>query len=112
MGLFDYALLFICTYAYVFLLGFNSKNVQQSRYMSAFFVSWGITISNYFFVTYAASEGGLIFILVSGLGGSLGIVTAIYIHDWCSSHKVVRKGECEMADILDNCVMSKACKNE
>ena len=81
MGLHDYLLLFICTFAYVFLLGFNSKNVQHSRYVMAFMVSWGITISNYFFVIYAANEGGVEFILVSGLGGSLGIVSAIYIHD-------------------------------
>ena len=81
MSLNDYLLLFTCTFAYVFLLGFNSKNVQHSHYVAAFFTSWGITISNYFFVTYAASEGGMIFILVSGLGGSLGIVSAIFIHD-------------------------------
>ena len=77
----DHILLFIATFSNVFLLGFNSKNIQHSRYVSAFIVSWGITLAQYFFVKYAASDGGLIFILVSGMGGALGIVTAIFVHD-------------------------------
>lgn len=81
MTLIDHLLLFAATFSNVFLLGFNSKNIHQSRYVSAFIVSWGITIAQYFFVRYAAHNGGLEFIMISGLGGSLGIVTAIFLHD-------------------------------
>lgn len=84
---FDHLLLFAATFSNVFLLGFNSKNVHQSRYVSAFFVSWGITLAQYFFVKYAASDGGLIFILVSGTGGGLGIVCAILMHDYLHGGK-------------------------
>lgn len=81
MELFDYLLLFTAMYSNVFLLGYNQKNVQHSRYVSAFFVSCGITIAQYFFIKYAAGDGGLAFIVVSGLGGGLGIVSAIFVHD-------------------------------
>jgi len=81
MGLIDYAIIFGSTFFSVFLLGFNSKNVHQSRYFLAFLTSWGITAAQYFFAMYAANGGGLEFITVAGAGGSLGIVTAIYVHD-------------------------------
>lgn len=81
MELIDHAILFLSTFFNVFLLGFNSKNVHQSRYFLAFAASWGITVAQYFFVRYAVSGDGMLFIVISGLGGSLGIVSAIYIHD-------------------------------
>lgn len=73
---------FFSTFANVFLLGFNSKNVHQSRYLAAFITSWGITFSQYIFVTHAVKSGGWPFLLISGLGGSIGITLAIFIHDF------------------------------
>ncbi|NQZ53232.1 MAG: hypothetical protein HRT93_03150 [Piscirickettsiaceae bacterium] len=81
MGLVDHGILFISTFFNVFLLGFNSKNVHQSRYLLAFVTSWGITVAGYFFVKYAVAGDGFLFIGVSGVGGSLGIIAAIYVHD-------------------------------
>ena len=82
MSLLDHLLLFGATFANVFLLGFQSKNVHRSRYLLAAVTSVGITIAQYFFVKYAANDGGLEFLMVSGAGGALGIVAAIAIHDW------------------------------
>lgn len=82
MELIDHFLLFSSTFANVFLLGFQSKNVMRSRYKLAAMTSLGITIAQYFFVRYAAHDGGLMFLTVSGAGGSLGIVCAIAVHDW------------------------------
>ena len=81
MSGFDHLLLFVSTFANVFLLGFNSKNIMHSRYVLAFFTSLGITLAQYFFVRYAAEGGGLTFLMISGAGGSLGIISAIWIHD-------------------------------
>ena len=81
MGILDHGILFASTFFNVFLLGFNSKNVHQSRYFLAFITSWGITVAQYFFVRYAMAGDGFLFIGVSGIGGSLGIVAAIFIHD-------------------------------
>jgi len=86
MDTLDHMILFTSSFANVFLLGFNSKNVQHSRYWMAFFTSWGITLAQYFFVKYAANDGGALFLAISGTGGALGIVSAIFVHNWMSNH--------------------------
>lgn len=77
----DCIIVFASTFFNVFLLGFNSKNVHQSRYLLAFLTSWGITVAQYFFVKYATHGSGVEFVMVAGVGGSLGIVFAIIVHD-------------------------------
>lgn len=81
MSLIDYFAIFGATFATVFLLGFQSKNVHQSRYALAALTSFCIGLSQYVFIRYAISTEGAVFIVTSGLGGSVGIVTAIYTHD-------------------------------
>lgn len=88
MTFFDHAILFSATFANVFFLGFQSKNVNQSRYFMAFSTSWGITLAQYFFVKYAAGGGGLVFVGVAGVGGSLGIVAAIFLHDFLTRRRL------------------------
>lgn len=87
MGVLDGAVLFMAMFANVFFLGFNSKNVHQSRYVWAFCTSWGITVAQYFFVKYAVAGDGFMFIAVSGFGGSLGIIAAIAVHDGLARRK-------------------------
>lgn len=82
MGLLDNAILFAASFCNVFLLGFQSKNVQRSRYFLAAVTSAGITLAQYFFVRYAAHGEGTTFLLVSGLAGVLGILAAIRLHDY------------------------------
>ena len=76
----DYGLMFISSFVLVTLFGLQSKNVQHSRYLAAFFVSIGISASNFIFVKYAAS-GSYDVMVATASGGAFGIVTAIYIHD-------------------------------
>lgn len=83
----DNVLLFGSTFANVFLLGFQSKNVMHSRYVLAALTSIGITLAQYFFVRYAANGDGLLFLIVSGMGGSLGIMSAIWVHDRLAKRK-------------------------
>ena len=82
MGLVDHAILFASSFFNVFLLGFQSKNVQHSRYLAAALTSVGITVAQYFFARYAAHGKGAEFLLVSGTAGASGIVTAIAVHNW------------------------------
>jgi len=65
----------------VFLLGFQTKNVNQSKYLAAFCTSMLIMSSNYIFITFAVKTEMIYFILISGLSGSTGIVCSIYVHD-------------------------------
>lgn len=81
MELIDYFIIFWASFFNVFLLGFQSKNVHQSRYILAWFTTWGITLAQYYFARYAAIEGGHEFLLTAGIGGSLGIICAIADHD-------------------------------
>lgn len=76
-----YLLLFISSFFLVGLLGLQSKNVQHSRYYMAALTSVAISISNFVFVK-VVTTGGYDTLLVTCLGGAMGIITAIYIHDW------------------------------
>lgn len=73
--------LFWSSYAQVFLLGFQSKNVQRSKYLLAFVTSLGICVSQFVFVRLGATAAPEWFLPVSGVGGALGIVSAIKVHD-------------------------------
>lgn len=81
MTLMSFVIIFVTTFVSVFLLGFQSKNVHQSRYALAALTSSGIALTQYVFIRYAMTTEGLLFVLTSALGGSAGIVTAIYTHD-------------------------------
>ena len=81
MSILSYAVLFLSSFVNVFLLGFQSKNVQRSRYLLAAIISFGITLANFTFVRLSGSNNPVAFLIVSGLAGSAGIVTAIWVGD-------------------------------
>ena len=73
-------LLFTSSFILVGLLGIQSKNVQQSKYLMAAVTSIFISISQFIFVKIVAS-GNLYDLTVVCIGGALGIMLAIYAHD-------------------------------
>ena len=81
----DYGLMFLSSFILVTLFGLQSKNVQHSRYFPAFFISIGISISNFIFVKYAAT-GSYDVLISTASGGAFGIITAIYVHDKAVEH--------------------------
>lgn len=84
-------LLFVATYINVMLLGLQSKNIHRSMYLAAFVTSMSITATNYVFVKFAVDKSGLMFVAVAGLGGALGIVTSIWLHDRFFNKRVKRR---------------------
>lgn len=75
----DFTIIFIGAFVSVFLLGLQSKNVNQGRYLAAIVTSFGISVSQFIFVRYASS-GDYAVLGVSATGGCLGIATAIWFH--------------------------------
>lgn len=80
MSLADALALFASSFFVVFLLGVQSKNVMNSRYVAAMVTSFGISVSNFLFVKYA-SAGGLTEFSVAATGGMLGIASSILFYD-------------------------------
>lgn len=81
-----YLFLFIAGYASVFLLGFQSRNVNYGNYGWAAATSFGVAMSQTVLwgtllknLTWEAA-------VVYGLSGALGIITSMYVH-----HRWVRK---------------------
>lgn len=71
---------FLATLLLTFFLGIQSKNVNQSEYVLAALTSIGISLCNYAFIKITIS-GSIIDVVVMAIGGSVGIVLSIYIHD-------------------------------
>ena len=76
----DYGVMFSASFMLVFLLGFQSKNVQHSRYIAAIVTSFGISVANFLFVKYAVAAD-LVTFFVCAVGGCLGISLSIWISD-------------------------------
>jgi uncharacterized oligopeptide transporter (OPT) family protein len=85
-GVADYLAMFLSNFFVVFLLGLQSKNVHQSRYVAAMVTSFGISIANFVFVKYAATGSYGVFFACAA-GGSLGIAFSI----WFYKHVIERK---------------------
>ena len=64
----------------VFLLGFQQKNVIHDKYWGAIFTSFLISVSQFtiYREVVAASPWDWIYM---GIGGALGIVSSMYIHN-------------------------------
>ena len=77
---FEYLIMWSASFALVFLLGVQSKNVQRSRYFAAVITSLGISIGNFTFVKYA-SAGTFDAFLACALGGCMGIAGSIWVSD-------------------------------
>jgi hypothetical protein len=72
-------LLFATSFGSVFLLGIQSKNVNQGRYLAAVVTSFGISVGQFTFA-HAAASGSLYAFLVSAAGGCCGIASSIWFY--------------------------------
>lgn len=80
----QFLLVFTTAYFQVFLLGLNSKLLRDDKIAAGFVVSWCITLAQFGYI-WAVSNTHLsvtTFLLVSGLGGSIGITSAQYFYKW------------------------------
>lgn len=76
----DYALMFVSNFFVVFLLGLQSKNVNQSRYVAAIMTSFGISMGQFLFAKFAAT-GNMMAFAVCAAGGCAGIGFSIWFYD-------------------------------
>jgi hypothetical protein len=75
--------LFLATTGNIFLLGLNSQFVRDQRVALCFFVSWGITASQFTFTrVIAGATDPVACFVVSGFGGAFGICASIYFYRW------------------------------
>lgn len=74
---------FLATFAMVFFLGLQSKNVNQSRYAAAALTSVCILGSQFIF-TKIAVDAGMLEFLVLAAGSAAGITSSIWVHDWAT----------------------------
>lgn len=75
---------FGAAYATVMLLGLQSKLMRDNNWRMSFFTSWFITFAQTG-STYAIAHNALPiegYLFFSGLGGSVGIVSAHFVYDW------------------------------
>tara|TARA_R110000787_G_scaffold260371_1_gene365609 strand:+ start:177 stop:512 length:336 start_codon:yes stop_codon:yes gene_type:complete len=87
----DMVILFSASFLLVGLLGLQSKNVQGSKYAAAALTSIAITVANFFFIRLVVNDTGYTTLVVAGLGGALGIVSAIYLYDRATERSKKRK---------------------
>lgn len=78
--------IFASSFALTMFLGLQSKNVNQSRILAAFFTSIGISICNLITVKVAMNHDSLQIGLMM-IGSGLGIVTSILLHDKLTKKK-------------------------
>jgi uncharacterized membrane protein YjjB (DUF3815 family) len=69
-------LLFVTSFGSVFLLGIQSKNVNQGRYLASVVTSFGISVGQFTFA-HAAASGTLSAFFASAAGGCCGIAASI-----------------------------------
>ncbi|WKZ86325.1 hypothetical protein N5B55_05065 [Ralstonia pickettii] len=67
------------TFFSVFLMGLQSRNVNQGRYLASVVTSFGISVGNFTFARYA-STGSLAAFFTSAAGGMAGIAFAIWFY--------------------------------
>ena len=86
-------LIFTSAFAQVFLLGLNSKLLRDDKIPAGFVVSWLITLAQFAYIWSVAHSqiDTAPFLLISGLGGSLGITAVQYFYRWYD-RKFHRKG--------------------
>jgi hypothetical protein len=75
--------LFLASFFNVFLLGLSSQFVRDQRVALCFTVSWFISASQFIYTRVTSgTESPLLAFIVSGFGGSMGIVASIYFYRW------------------------------
>lgn len=77
-------MVFVSAYFQVFLLGLNSKLLRDDRIAAGFVVSWMITLAQFAYIWAVANSKieTVPFLIISGLGGSIGITSAQYFYRW------------------------------
>jgi hypothetical protein len=70
-------ILFASAFGSVFLLGIQSKNVNQGRYIASVVTSFGISVGQFVFA-HAAASGDLLAFSASAAGGCCGIASSIW----------------------------------
>lgn len=81
----DSILVFVLQYVYVLLLGLQSLNVHQRRYVGAAITSLLLGIGGFYVTSVVGSSRGMTLSSVWWgfvLAGPAGITTAIAIHPW------------------------------
>lgn len=75
-------LLFLASFTTVLLIGVQQLNVEHRKYLRAIVTSIGISVANYLLYKILSS-GDLQFyqFLVFSVGGALGIISAMWVHD-------------------------------
>ena len=77
-------LVFVASYFSVLLLGLQSKLMRDDRWQVSFFVSWFIMLTHTA-VTWSVANNSLgipLYLLISGWGSSLGIVSSHFLYVW------------------------------
>lgn len=82
----EYLLMFCGSFVLVFLLGIQSRNVVAGRYFAAVATSFGISVSNFIFVKFAAAGSYDVF-FVNATGGCLGIACSILFYQTLMERK-------------------------
>lgn len=85
----EYLLMFVGSFVLVFLLGLQSRNVVAGRYLAAVATSFGISVSQFVFVKYAATGSYDVF-FVNAAGGCSGIAGSIWFYKNILEHKYGR----------------------
>jgi hypothetical protein len=78
-----YLALFATTLVYVFLRAFQQKNVMHSKYLWMVPVSYGMGFCDVYIITSIAHGGHVLWIvaLAMGTGGTIGSISATYLHN-------------------------------
>lgn len=81
----------VASYLTVLLLGFQSKLMRDNRWQLSFFMTWMITFAQVA-TTWSIANNHLgmpLLVFLSGLGGSLGIVSSHFLYLWYDGRKNV-----------------------
>lgn len=79
----------LAAYFTILLLGFQSKLMRDNHWQLSFFTSWMITLAQ-IATTWSIANNHLgmpLLVFLSGLGGSLGIVSSHFLYLWYDGRK-------------------------
>lgn len=76
----QYLLMFCSSFFTVFLLGIQSKNIINSRYLAAVVTSFGISVAQFAFIKFVAS-GSYTAFFICAFGACAGVSASIWFYD-------------------------------
>jgi Na+/melibiose symporter-like transporter len=80
MTVVQFCLIFAMSFAQVFLLGFQSQNVNTGKYLLAAIGSCLIAVTQVTLWRWATNDNSWLTILALAAAGASGITTSMYIH--------------------------------